>query len=131
MVLISGIVLVANNINTLDASCETDGNKACGRTKFGIAVGFVGMFMSLIGTLMAFFNKGGGIIQILLDFITAAIYLAGTAFITSASGPARVMGNTYFALWGGFGVSAKLFHTHVTEKFFNKGVDIPDDEVIL
>jgi len=126
MVLISGAALVANNMNTLDAACETDGNKACIRTKFAIAVGSVGIFMSLIGTLMAFLNKGGGFLQIFFDLITTVMYLAGTAFITTASGPARVMGNTYFALWGGFGVSAKLLHTHVTEKFFKEKADADD-----
>jgi len=137
VVLISGAALVANNMNTLDAACATDDNKTCiryVRTKFAIAVGSVGIVMSLIGTLMAFLNKSGGFLQIFFDLISTGMYLAGTAFITTASGPARVMGNTYFALWGGFGVSAKLLHTHVTEKFFKEKVDdanFRDDNVML
>lgn len=133
LVLISGVTLVANNINSLDAACDTDGNKTCARVKLAVGVGAVGILMSLIVTIMAMLKKSGGMIQLVVNMITVAVYLAGTALLTSATGQARVMGNTYFAVWGGFAVSGMLFHDLITEKFLKskmQGAKISDSEAV-
>lgn len=135
MVLTSGIVLLCN-INSIGVACNNDNgdSNTCPRTKLAIGVGFVGIIMSLIVIVLAVLKKSGGMVQLVVNMITVAVYLAGTALLTSASGPAKAMGNTYFAVWGGFGVSAKLFHDLVTEKFLTgralAGAKVSDSEAV-
>jgi len=135
LVLTSGIVLLGN-INSIDVACNSDDgdSNTCHRTKLAIGVGSVGILMSLIVVIMAAFKKTGGMVQLVVNMITVAVYLAGTALLTSASGPAKVMGNTYFAVWGGFGVSTKLFHDLVSKKFLTgralAGAKISDSEAV-
>lgn len=119
-ILISACILTAN-FNTLDVACNDEVMNTCSGTQVAIGVGAVNMVTSMVVIFMVFLKKGGSIMQLIASSLTFVTYLAGVAFLTSASGPARIMGNTYFAVWGGFGLSAKLLSKYASEQFNMSG----------
>jgi len=116
VLLATSIVLVANNSNTIGEACDDEDKKTCYRTRYGIAVGICGIILTGIMIVMVFVGTARSSIRMGISFVVLVLYFFGVALLTSASGPARMLGNTYFSLWGGFWVASQVCY-----EFFNSG----------
>lgn len=92
----------------LDGTLNCFDTKLCKRTDFAVAVGVVGAGLSLIPILWSLFGDVMGLIETTIACFTLALYCVGVAFITSPTGPGGTIGNLYFFMWFGFGISAIL-----------------------
>lgn len=114
------IVLIANNTNGLDMACndieDNGGGNTCSRSRYAIGVGSIGLILGLVIIGMALCGKNSFCVHLVCSFVLVVLYFFGVALLTSASGPARMMGNTYFAVWGGFGVSSMILYDLLFDK---------------
>lgn len=130
MITAASMILIANNSNSLSKACSENENagNTCGRSRYAIGIGVVGMLLGFLVIGMALCNKNRFIVHLGSSFVLAVLYFFGVAILTSASGPARMMGNTYFAVWGGFAVCSMTLY----DLLFDKMVpitDVDEDEV--
>ena len=105
----ASVVLMSTAISSRGAICEAfQGQLQCDRVKYAVAVGAVGLCISAIAVLMSVCDKMSKAVELLATGLSTILYFFGVIFLTSASGPAKVMGNMYFSLWGGCFVSFVL-----------------------
>lgn len=109
LLMATSVVLVANNTNTITNACDDEDKKTCYRTRYGIGVGALGIIFTSIMIILTFINKARAVFHISISFIMLVLYFFGVALLTSASGPARTLGNTYLSLWAGFWISFQTF----------------------
>jgi len=126
VLLATSIILVANNSNTIGEACDDEDKKTCYRTRYGIGVGICGIILTGIIILMAFLGKPQGFVHVGASFVILVLYFFGVALLTSASGPARMLGNTYFSLWGGFWIASQTFYEFFADRT-KKGEKEEDD----
>jgi len=112
------LILIANNTNALSTACDddSDGGGTCGRSRYAIGVGSIGLILGSLVIGMAFCGRNSFCVHLVCCFTLVVLYFLGVALLTSASGPARMMGNTYFAVWGGFGVSSMTLYDLLFDK---------------
>jgi hypothetical protein len=105
----ASIVLLATSISIRGDICATSGDgSTCDRTKYAVAVGAIGLVISMIAVIASAFDKMGRMLEIGTTSLATILYFLGVVFLTSASGPASVVGNMYFSVWGGCFVSFYL-----------------------
>jgi hypothetical protein len=104
----ASIVLLATSISIRGDICASDDGSTCDRTKYAVAVGAIGLVISMIAVIASAFDKMGRMLEIGTTSLATILYFLGVVFLTSASGPASNMGNMYFSVWGGCFVSFYL-----------------------
>lgn len=104
----ASIVLLATSISIRSDICANDDGSTCDRTKYAVAVGAIGLVISMIAVIASAFDKMGRMLEIGTTSLATILYFLGVVFLTSASGPASAMGNMYFSVWGGCFVSFYL-----------------------
>lgn len=118
------LVLIVNNTNGLSTACGNEDNpdqddgsgNTCARNRYAIGVGCVGLILGVVVIGMALCARNSFCVHLVCSFVLVILYFFGVALLTSASGPARMMGNTYFAVWGGFGVSSMTLYDLLFDK---------------
>lgn len=110
MLLATSVILTATSVATKEGICANDDEAAitCGRVSYAIAVGSIGIVLSSISIGASAFGFFNAFLDIGVSVLAAVLYFFGVVFLTSASGPAKTLGNMYFSVWGGCAVSFAL-----------------------
>lgn len=82
----------------------------CPRTKFGVAVGALGVFTAcvIVGCKLMLSSVSFSF-EFRVSLLTAIMNAFGVAFITSNAGPGSYIGNLYYFTWMSFLLSVYLF----------------------
>lgn len=81
----------------------------CKRTKFGIALGTIAVFLSIVVVGMKIVRANPAVsTEMAVAILTAILYAFGVAFITSNLGPGATIGNLYYFTWASFLLSVGL-----------------------
>jgi hypothetical protein len=131
----ASIVLLSTSVSAHGDICQYyEGQLQCDRVKYAVAVGGVGIAISAISVLLSMFDKMSRTVEIAATGLATVLYFFGVIFLTSASGPAKVMGNMYFSLWGGCTISfalliGVLFPGSQESEVENSGVSHQEDQI--
>lgn len=120
LLFVASMVLTATAVSVHDDVCEKAEQVICGRLKYAVAVGSLGIsfsFISIVCTMMGCMNR---ILEIGTSTLCSVFFFFGVVFLTTARGPASTLGNMYFSVWGGCFVSFTLL---VGAIFPNRGGD--------
>lgn len=94
------LVVMGACANLLDKDCASSASAFCKRTKFGIALGAVGTFFSLIVVAMKMITSVAPfVVEGVLALLMCIMNGFGVAFLTSAQGPGSPIGNLYYFIW--------------------------------
>lgn len=104
--LAASLVVMGACANYYDNTCggdDDDLNKLCGRTVYGIVLGALGTFFSVIvvGIKIAT-SKAPFLIEVGLSLVLVIMYGIGVGLLTSENGPGHGLGNIYYFSWIGF-----------------------------
>lgn len=130
LLLVASVVLTATSVSLRGDICEKAGENACGRIKYALAVGALGIVFSLISILTTMFGFTRKALDIGTSALVSIFYFFGVVTLTSSSGPASTFGNMYFSLWAGCFCAVTLF---IRAAFPNRGQAQPannDDDQI-
>jgi hypothetical protein len=97
----ASVVLTATAVALHDDICEKASEVVCGRLKYAVAVGSLGIIFSFISIFATMFGFMGRFLEIGTSVLSAIFYFFGVVVLTTADGPANSMGNMYFSVWGG------------------------------
>lgn len=106
----ASIVLLSTTAAVKKNICDYyEGSMQCDRTNYGLGVGIVGVVISGLAVILSIFDNMNKLWETSFTGLATILYFFGVIFLTSASGPAKAMGNMYFSLWGGCFISLILF----------------------
>jgi len=100
----------SSNILQIDCKPVVDGlDVYCSRTKFGVAIGSIGAFLSIMVVGMKLVTSTAPFVfEGVLALILTILNCCGVAFITSTKGPGSAIGNLYYFTWFSFLVSVSI-----------------------
>jgi len=105
--LASSLIVMGSSINIKEINCSEENDSFtrsfCSRTSFGIVVGTIGVFFSLlvVGLKLAT-NAAPFVVEGVLSLLLSVLNAFGVAYITSAEGPGSAIGNMYYFSWASF-----------------------------
>lgn len=111
--LAASVVVMGACINVLEINCNQEDDNFirsyCERTKFGISVGALGVFFSLVVVGIKLATAAAPfVVEGILSFLLSILNAFGVAYITSAKGPGSAIGNLYYFSWISFLCSTML-----------------------
>lgn len=104
----ASIVLLSTSVSIRGDICDDGSEMACDRTKYAVGVGAVGIVISFIAVMASIMDRMTKCVELVSTSLATILYFFGVVLLTSANGPASVMGNMYFSVWGGCFVSFAL-----------------------
>jgi len=129
--LATSIVVMGSSANILDQACYDSsvlhGTTYCKRTIFGIVLGVLGTFFSLIIVgLKVATAKAPFLLEAFFSLILVILYGFGVGFITSHLGPGAPLGNLYYFTWGSFLASILLIASCIEDYNAAKAMTIQE-----
>lgn len=118
LLLAASVVLTATSVAVHDDVCANAEEAVCGRLKYALAVGSLGIIFSVISIVSTMVGCMNRALEVGSSFLCTAFFFFGVVFLTTAKGPASTLGNMYFSVWGG---CASSFALLVGAAFPNRG----------
>lgn len=117
----TSMILFGTSCYLQEDICNDRSQIFCDRDKFGIAIGAIISFVSIVAiVILACMKTVQPLIDLSLSAISSMFYIFGVILLTSASGPAQAIGTQYFASWAGVGFSFSLFVESFQELFLEE-----------
>ena len=108
----AALVVVGSSARVLTDDCSdvNGSSEFCRRTKFGISVGAISAFFSIVVVAMKTCMMSGfaAFSEFVISIFLAILNAFGVAYITSNKGPGAPIGNLYYFSWISFIVAAFL-----------------------
>jgi hypothetical protein len=103
----TSMVVAGSSSRVMSNDCPKDYaedlHKLCARTKFGIAVGSIGIILAVAVVVMKMFmGTGLFLVEFGISAFLAVLNAFAVAYITSNSGPGAPIGNLYYFSWISF-----------------------------
>lgn len=119
LLLISSVVVFGTGSKLKPLTCSESifgfDEDLCRTTKYAIALGVVSAGLSLIPIFWTHLTKTSLIIDSIVGIVVTVFYCVGAAYITDVTGPGSNIGNLYFSVWFGFGLSILLTFSSIKE----------------
>merc|ERR1712165_35850 len=96
-----GIVLLSTAVALHDDICLVASKIVCGRLKYAVAVGSLGIIFASVAILATMCGYMGKLLEGGSSVMCSIFYFFGVVVLTTADGPANSLGNMYFSVWGG------------------------------
>lgn len=111
--LAGSMVVTFASVRVLNEDCQGNNQDLvayCRRTKFGISVGAIGIFLSVAVVGMKVFTYTAPfLVEFAMSILLVILNAFSVAYITSPSGPGSPIGNLYYFSWISFLCAAMLF----------------------
>jgi len=101
LLLASSVVLLSTSVALHDDICAAASETVCGRLRYAVAVGSLGIIFASISILATMCGYMGKVLEIVSSVLCSIFYFFGVVVLTTADGPATSLGNMYFSVWGG------------------------------
>lgn len=101
LLLAASVVLLSTAVALHDDICAKASETVCGRLKYAVAVGSLGIVFATISILATMCGYMGKVLEIGSSVLCSIFYFFGVVVLTTADGPANSLGNMYFSVWGG------------------------------
>lgn len=101
LLLAASVVLLSTSVALHDDICDLASETVCGRLKYAVSVGSVGLILASISILATMCGYMGKLLEVVSSVLCSVFFFFGVVVLTTADGPANSMGNMYFSVWGG------------------------------
>jgi len=101
LLLAASIVLLSTAVALHDDICQAASETVCGRLRYAVAVGSLGIIFASIAILATMCGYMGKLLEGGSSVMCSIFFFFGVVVLTTADGPANSLGNMYFSVWGG------------------------------
>jgi uncharacterized membrane protein YfcA len=108
--LAASLIVMGSSVRELNVrGCQGSSEEICKRTKYGISLGVLGVFFSVLMVAMKLMTASAPFaVEAGTSVLLTAMNAFGVAYLTSPSGPGSAIGNLYYSAWIAFLCSCML-----------------------